>query len=83
MWTEIAEHLARLDDVQERRRRGWLRRGDRHRRGDRDGRARTDARLIVVRDRGVLDFPPAEVADRWLQALRRATGATGRKSRGR
>src|SRR4051812_2330057 len=48
----------------------------RHAAGDAETPTDDGAWLILVRDRGVLDFPPAPVANRWVRVLRRATGAT-------
>src|SRR6187549_2768245 len=47
-----------------------------HAAGDAETLVQDGAWLVLVEDRGVLDFPPAPVADRCLRALRRVAGAT-------
>ena len=47
----------------------------RHAADDAEATADAEAWLIFVPDRGLLDFPPAPVADRWIRTLLRTTGA--------
>ena len=53
--------------------------GGRHRRhaaDDAEAIADEEAWLVLVPDRGLLDFPPAPVADGWVRTLLRTTGAS-------